>query len=338
MLHNPDPDKIDAVSVFPGSEHDTSVLGEPLSDLMNREFEPIKWIVPEVLPEGLTLLAGSSKIGKSWLALQLCLAVSGGGEFLGKEIEKGDVLYWALEDGARRVQDRVRALEPETDFKEHTMTVRSMEHLPPTLDKGALDQLKLWHGSAPTPRLIVIDVLAKVKPETKGKETDYDAVYRGLAGLHRFATENSISVLVIHHTRKAAADGDQFDQVAGTRALTALPDAALVLARSSDGGGDAKIYGRGRDLVEFELPLLRTDCGGWEEVSSHDKSHLTESKQQVINALEESGDVLSSPEIGEKTGLGSYAYKLCQRMAKDGEIERVGRGKYKALAPTEELV
>jgi len=70
-------------------------------DLQAIEFPPVKWIVPDLIPEGLTLFAGKPKLGKSWLALQLGLGIATGGEVLGRPVEQGSVsmLRWKTTPG-----------------------------------------------------------------------------------------------------------------------------------------------------------------------------------------------------------------------------------------------
>jgi RecA-family ATPase len=55
------------------------------ADLQHKTFEPMRWIVPDILPEGLSMLAGRPKIGKSWAALDIATAVASGGSCLGKD-------------------------------------------------------------------------------------------------------------------------------------------------------------------------------------------------------------------------------------------------------------
>src|SRR3712207_941948 len=89
----------------------TSIAPISASDLLRKQFDPLRWIVPEIIPEGLTLLAGPPKIRKSWLCLDLALAVAGYGHFLDEvELETGDVLYLALDDTHRRLQERSQRL------------------------------------------------------------------------------------------------------------------------------------------------------------------------------------------------------------------------------------
>ena len=75
-----------------------------LQELYKQPIEPIPWVVEDLLAPGLYFLGGSPKVGKSWLALQLCLAVCRGEPFLGFETKRNEVLYISLEDrgGSRR--------------------------------------------------------------------------------------------------------------------------------------------------------------------------------------------------------------------------------------------
>jgi RecA-family ATPase len=78
-------------------------------ELCAMTFEPIKYVVPGYIAEGFSLFAGKPKLGKSWLALEIGLAVAAGSFCLGGvECEQGDVLYLALEDNRRRLQSRIR--------------------------------------------------------------------------------------------------------------------------------------------------------------------------------------------------------------------------------------
>ena len=60
------------------------------AELLSKEFAPIRWTVPGILPEGVTILGGKPKIGKSWLAFDLALGVSTRGTVLGDtDVERG---------------------------------------------------------------------------------------------------------------------------------------------------------------------------------------------------------------------------------------------------------
>ena len=82
-------------ALSPSQQGQPSIFSLP--DLLSWELPPVRWAIPEILPEGLTLLAGKPKLGKSWLALSVALSIAAGGVALGAQpVAKGHVLYLAL--------------------------------------------------------------------------------------------------------------------------------------------------------------------------------------------------------------------------------------------------
>lgn len=59
-----------------------------VSTIQHKVFDPLRWIAPDILPEGLTMLVGKPKAGKSFMALDLAVAVSSGGQFLAEYVSK----------------------------------------------------------------------------------------------------------------------------------------------------------------------------------------------------------------------------------------------------------
>jgi len=105
----------------PSKKHKTTVENgvvkatdkiEPLSfhaadELKSMEIDPMFFVVENMLPTGLSILASPPKFGKSWLCMMLSIAVSSGKSFLGFRTNKCGVLYLALEDSYQRLQDRM---------------------------------------------------------------------------------------------------------------------------------------------------------------------------------------------------------------------------------------
>ena len=301
-----------------------------IAELMAKTFPPLKWIVPDVLPEGLSLLAGPSKIGKSWMALDLALAVSMGRCFLGYDLIQGDVLYWALEDGQRRIKSRIQTLFAGKDeiWTESRLHIETAENLPPVLDQGGRDQIERWCLSVPAPRLVIIDVLEKVRPEKRGNESEYGATYRALQGIHSLANRLGISVLVIHHTRKGDSGGDAFDKVNGTRALTSMPDATLVIDRDTSGYANAILYGRGRDLQAFDLALDFNECR-WKTQGDKETVCISKERKAILEALRSCPEGLGPKELAGRLGKGEGATsRLLGKMSVANEVKKLGRGLY----------
>ncbi len=160
--------------------------------------------MPDLIPEGLTLIAGKPKIGKSWLALDICCAVALGRLCLGvRKPVQGSVLYAAMEDNPRRLQRRIdKLLSPFAVAWPDGLTLANTWR---RLDQGGVDDIRAWIEQADNPRLIVLDTLAGVKPIKT--QQGYTEDYESLAALHRLANEKGVSIIVLHHSTSTPADG-----------------------------------------------------------------------------------------------------------------------------------
>ena len=292
--------------------------------LMQMQFAPINYVVPGYVAEGLTLLAGSPKIGKTWMALGLGVAVASGQPAFGSiPVTQGDVLYLALEDNPRRLRRRMVTMGIATPPERLTFCTEW-----PSLDEGCVEEIAEWIASVDRPTLIVIDVLTKVRPDSNGKDAAYDADYRTLTGLQLLAGAHGLAIVVVHHTRKMEAD-DPFDSVSGTRGLTGAADTVLVLKRDT-GTPRTILYGRGRDVEEIETALeFNRDNGRWGIVGAAHEVGRTDERQEIIDTLKGSEGPLSPQEVSDLTGKSRTAIRqTLTRMAAAGEIVKQGYGRY----------
>jgi hypothetical protein len=295
--------------------------------LMAKHFEPVNYVIPGYVAEGLTVLAGAPKLGKSWMTLAWALAVSSDGLAFGSiAVLGGDVLYLALEDNERRLKKRLLHMGV-TDAPER-LTFHTTW---PNLDDGCLDAVDRWLQQHPAARLIVVDVLAKVRGAAGGRESAYEGDYRVLAGLQGIAGQYGVAIVVVHHTRKMEA-ADPFDAVSGTRGLTGAADTVLVLNRDigTAGSGRVTIYGRGRDIEEIETALeFNRDNGTWNVVGAAYEVASTSERQAILDVLRQSANPLNAREISDLTGKKYDAVRRSlARMAQASEIEKTGRGQY----------
>src|SRR5262249_7794817 len=157
------PKKTTAGKAKPTSRPPPAVETFTAAELAAMQLPEARYVVWEVIPEGLTVLAGKPKLGKSWLALNLALAVAQGGIALGKiNVTKAGVLYLALEDTKRRLQARVRKILSKTQQK-----APERLHLTTSWGMPGQDRLKLlslWLEEHPETRLVIIDTWAKFRP------------------------------------------------------------------------------------------------------------------------------------------------------------------------------
>jgi AAA domain/IclR helix-turn-helix domain len=294
------------------------------AELRRRIFPPVAFCVPDLIPEGLTLIAGKPKIGKSWLALDVCIAVALGRFCLGeRKPVQGSVLYAAMEDNPRRLQRRIdKLLSPfVAAWPEGLMLANTWRRL----DQGGVDDIRAWIEQADNPRLIVLDTLAGVKPVKT--QQGYTEDYESLATLHRLANDKGVSIIVLHHTRKMEAD-DPVDTVSGTLGLAGCADSVLVLNRSSRG---TTLYVRGRDIEEAEHAVTFDKEGcRWTILGEAAAVHRSNERGQILVALAEATEPLTPQQIAVSTGMPpNNVWQLLFKMVKDGEAVKVGRGKYR---------
>lgn len=295
------------------------------ADLLAESFPPERWAVPGILPEGVTLLAGKPKTGKSWLALGLCVATTTGGVAFGtKPVEKGSCLYLALEDNYRRLQKRLKKLLAGGPAPLGLHIATSW----PPLDKGGLEKLQDYLIEHPDTRMVVVDVLKKVRPRIAGNRSMYDADYEALEGLVKLAAERGVTIVVVHHLRKLQAD-DPLDEISGSTGLSGCVDGMLVLKRDR-GRAEAYLHVTGRDIEEDKELALEwsPDTAGWYIAGDAADHRMSKERKAIMRVLKEAGEPMTPTEVADVLG-NKNANAIKQRlwrMANDGQvISRNGR-------------
>lgn len=299
--------------------------GVTAADLVKMDIPPIKWIIRKLIAEGLSILGGKPKYGKSILALNIALAVAFGGNALGQiPVEKGTVIYLALEDTTRRLKDRLLKMLHNENAPENLILFTEW----PKMDNGGISLLKEEINNHSDLRLIIIDTLAQFKPTTKSNNSNhYDLDYQNIARIKAIADEHNISILLIHHLRKLAAD-DVMDTFSGTLGLTGAADGLLALIKK---GGKHELHVTGRDVEAKEWALKKDFLSlGWYLLGDAKNVQDTEHQQILYDALLKSNKPLSPKEITSITGLDNqYVRNTLSKMVKRGDLDKVGRGKYK---------
>lgn len=305
-------------------------------DLMKEVFPDIVMAVPGIIAEGVTFLVGAPKIGKSWMSLGLGLDVARGGMALGTiPVKQGPVLYLALEDTERRLQRRLTVMIGETDAPPD---LHFATHWP-RLNAGGLDQLEEWMKVHPDTRMIIIDTWAKVKSAVDDSQGSmYTSDYSAVSAVKNIADEYGVAIVLVHHQRKAA-DGDPLNTVAGSTGLTGAADATVVLTRQRS-MEEGHIYITGRDVEESRsIVQFDSETGRWLYLGEADAVEETRIEDTVINGLanrEAAGMPPVGPkELGEALDIKEGTMKwLLAKMATEGKITKVGRGKYVAKDST----
>jgi AAA domain/RepB DNA-primase from phage plasmid/IclR helix-turn-helix domain len=308
-----------------------SVVISCAEDLRTMTFKPIKYVVPGIFVEGLTVLAGKPKIGKSWLFVHAAIAVARGGFTFGDlHCIEGDVFYCALEDNERRMQSRMTKLLGAS----HPWPKRlSLCYDLPRLGEGGAEVIRDWIVSHPEARMVAIDTLAMIRALKKTDESNYQSDYLALLDLRALANEFGIALVVSHHLRKAEAD-DPFDTISGTLGLTGAVDSMLVLKRDSYGG--FVLHGKGRDLIEVEKAMSfdRNSCL-WRIEGDAGPIRRSSERTSILNAITEAGQPIGPTDIATATGMkaGNVRFLLLKLM-QEGVIEKAEYGKYRPRVVT----
>lgn len=325
------------------SQNFSSKLADVLKNaaaLQNQIFEPLHWIVPKYLLEGLFLLAGKPKIGKSWVALDVAVAVSSeSGKCMEEECEHGDVLALMLEDTDRRIQRRLTkmlgAQKEEWPLKRLTYATSW-----PRLNEGGLDWIKEWISKVDNPRLIIIDILERVLPRLSNKEkrSQYSTDYDALAMLQELTKAHpGLCIVVLHHQRKADAD-DLIDTISGTLGLGGAVDAILILGTDKV-SRDKYLYGRGRDLEEFNVTIKQDEHARWQVLGQRIEGEaVSPERAKILATLTRVGKAMNIQEVADAIG-GKYVNvkNLLTKLYAEGLIEKVATGLYRMPKPQNEM-
>ena len=227
-------------------------------ELQKADLPPIKFLVDGILPEGTGLLSAASKIGKSWLVLDLGVCVAAGAPFMGHTTRRAGVLYLALEDSLSRLQDRLNKVlngkPPPEGFYFSTEA--------PKLDNGLLDTIEDHLRRLPSTRLIIIDTLQKVRGQALPRESGYAQDYREMETIKGFMDKRWVSVLFVHHNRKMRDDDDPFNQISGTNGIMGAADTTWVITKAKRTDEEAALHITGRDVEQSDT-VIRFDKGSW---------------------------------------------------------------------------
>lgn len=325
------------------SETPTAATTEPVEpvratswnadDLMAIEFPEPAWAVPGLIPEGVTLLVGAPKIGKSWISLGLGISIASGGTAFGSiDVDAGPVLYLALEDTPRRLKTRMSKILAGQPAP-HALTLAT--ECPP-LPQGGDTAIARWLGRNPDARMVIIDVFAKVRGTPPNGVSAYEADYAAVTRAKKLADHYSIAIVLIHHVRKAGSD-DFLTEVSGTNGLAGAADTVMVLKRGR-GQADGILHVTGRDVDEDEKALsFESDTGTWHLLDGPATDHTMHDTRTTILRHVRDNPGNTPQAIASATGVSSETVRqTCSRMAKDGQLIRNAGSRYSASSQPEQ--
>lgn len=223
-------------------------------EIMTTVYKPIEFVVDNLLAQGLYILAGAPKVGKSWLALDMCLSIAKGEKVLGQQTSKGTALYLCLEDSYVRIQNRLYEITDETAERLHFVIMSEL------IGKGLEEQITGFKNEHSDLKVVFIDTLQMVRNES---DSSYSSDYKELSVLKSLAYKLEIAIVVVHHTRKCS-DSDPFNMISGSTGLSRCVDGSMVLIESKRGSRKARLHCVGRDIENAEINLqFDSDLKRW---------------------------------------------------------------------------
>ena len=241
---------------MPKSKKLAVIDGETLMDM---RLEPVRYCIEGVLSQGVAMICGSPKIGKSWMMLDWTIRIAKGEDVWNFKTTKGATLYLCLEDNWNRVQSRL--FEVTDEAPNNAYFAISSCSLADGLEKQITDFVTEHKDTV----LVIIDTFQMIR--NRDKDVSYANDYQEIERLKALADKLKITILLVHHLRKQS-DSDPLNKISGTTGISGALDTTLILDRSNRNKNNATLTCTGRDIESRELELtFSADTHTWELLS-----------------------------------------------------------------------
>lgn len=265
-----------------------------MHDLQLMDIPPIEYLISGIMPKGLGILSAPPKYYKSFLALQMCLAICTHGKALNRETIRHACLYLDLESGNRRPRDRVRGMiEHMPDISGETLDNLYIVTLQTddirTIGNGFIESLTETIRQYDDIGLIVIDVFQRIRTHSKRGQTSYEYDYEDLTALKKCCEQNDVSILLVHHNNKGNDRGDVFNNMSGSTGMLGAVDYCWMISKDKRQDDDAILHITGRDIETVDISIrFNKDILQWEYVGTREEvetqRHFEEYEQSNIIA------------------------------------------------------
>ena len=246
-------------------------------ELLEMQLPPKEFVIEGLLPKGLAMLVGSTKVGKSFLSLQIAIAITNGEKLWGYPTHQGSVLYLALEDDLARLQKRVKDMDDNA-----TNNVR-FAILAERLHQGLIKQMTSFITDYPDTNLVIIDTLQHIRDnEKKAGGNLYAQDYSELMTLQRFALEKNIAILLVHHTSKTKFR-DPLEAASGSNGITAALDTYWLINRPNREENLAKMTVVSRDYGVSVYKIEMQSNGEWRMIEG--QAYEKEKTNQYVSII-----------------------------------------------------
>lgn len=293
--------------------------GIDAADLLALDIAPLRWIVPDLIPEGTTILAAPPKVGKSCLVYQIAVECAIGGELLGRRVTPGAVLYLALEDGKRRGRDRLLVALDGRTMPHGRLEVRWDAN---RIGAGLEDDIRAWLDEHPDAAMVAVDTLGKVRPRSTGKQGAYEVDIQDLAALQDLFRDRPVALVIVHHARKESSD-DFLASVSGTYGITGSAD-TIVAIRRKRLERFGTVLTTGRDIADAEIPVQFVD-GRWLPAPGA-LPDASFQRSEVYEVIERRGPIFPKA-IADELGLIRQSVQaMVRKLVESGAVAQTTKG------------
>lgn len=301
--------------------------GITLKELQDKHFDPERWIVENILPEGACLFAAKYKSKKSWLALAISLAIAMGGKAMGRlDVTPGRVLYLDLEGRQQRIQKRTRAMLG----VRHVVWPDNFHVFTkwPQGDEG-MEALEHWLMAHPDAAFVVIDVLASFRRPMNRNEEFYRYDRDTVDPINELAERYHVGIFLVHHFNKGKHD-DIMDSITGSTGLPSAVNTMWGLRRDPNDSNITILELRGRDLENEDPLALRWDSYLNQHVIEGPANEVAISvERRAVLKLLSDDEPRTPKEIASELGRPVETVKqLLRKLLNDGLIDKPLYGKY----------
>lgn len=270
-------------------------------DLMATTLKPLIQAVDRLICEGLTFLVAASKVGKSWMVLLMALCVANGEPFWGRKTTKCRVIYFALEDSQRRLQQRLQTMSV-AGVPDNLSFVTQAQ----MLDTGFDTQLEQWLlEDTSLPALVIVDTFQKVRGVSKGGTNAYQQDYEVVGALKALADKYHAMIVCVHHTNKNRFATDPYDKISGSTGIMGAADTTILIDRER-GTDTATVKYEGRDAWGKDF-IIRFNNGVW-MLENEDAEAYTTGQRYDAEPLVQLFRLL----MAESPGGGRWTYSNLQ--------------------------
>ena len=300
-----------------------TLIAESAEDLITKEIKETKLIVGDsydnaLLTEGTCIIASKPKVGKSYFAMTMALAVAGGHPFLGYQTQQCDVLYFDFETNEFTRQRRLKNILAANNWEvpESLMISGSKARVGHGFEDMLANYLEYNEGVG----LVVVDMYQQIVDEKKStKENDYEQAYRNFDALNDIAHHYGIALVLVMHSRKEVNQDDPFSNILGSVGLQGATDQMLTLGRKGI-DGPIRVWGKAKTHDSSPMLTMRHENSLWKVV---DPSEWDGYQEKADNEVEYYGSSIRDAVIKIVKTHGRWKGRA--RELKD-EAARIGVG------------